>query len=51
MHTRPFENELYHYGLKGMKWGVRHDYIPKGRSKSTSASSTMETRTKKSYKQ
>ena len=22
---------LIHYGVKGMKWGVRHDYIPKGR--------------------
>ena len=42
MYTRSFENELYHHGVKGMKWGVRHDYIPKGRSKSTSASSTME---------
>ena len=23
MYTRPFENELCHYGVKGMKWGVR----------------------------
>lgn len=22
--------ELYHHGVKGMKWGVRHDYVPKG---------------------
>lgn len=26
-------NELYHYGVKGMKWGVRNDYVPIGRSK------------------
>lgn len=23
MYTRSFENELYHYGVKGMKWGIR----------------------------
>lgn len=23
MDTRPFPNELYHYGVKGMKWGIR----------------------------
>ena len=23
-------NHLMHYGVKGMKWGVRHDYVPTG---------------------
>lgn len=25
------DGELYHHGVKGMKWGVRHDYVPIGR--------------------
>lgn len=24
---------LMHYGVKGMKWGVRHDYVPTGRER------------------
>lgn len=28
----PYSDELYHHGIKGMHWGVRHDYDPKGPS-------------------
>lgn len=39
------ENELYHYGVLGMKWGVR-----RARPKSTSRSSTCSEKTKKRIK-
>ena len=39
------ENELYHYGVLGMKWGVR-----RARPKSTSRSSTRSEKTKKRIK-
>lgn len=32
-------NELYHHGVKGMKWGVRKKYEPVGRKRSGSYSS------------
>lgn len=28
----PYSDELYHHGIKGMHWGVRNDYDPKGPS-------------------
>lgn len=33
-YTYPSNLELCHYGVKGMKWGVRHDYEPVGRRRS-----------------
>lgn len=30
-YLQPHSNDLMHYGVKGMKWGVRHDYVPTGR--------------------
>lgn len=32
---------LMHYGVKGMKWGVRKEYVPKGRRQSVRAPSTQ----------
>lgn len=29
----PKDSDLMHYGIKGMKWGVRHDYVPVGRNR------------------
>lgn len=37
-----YDCELYHYGVPGMKWGVRHDYVPVGRSPSNSVSDVRE---------
>ena len=36
-----YQNELYHYGVKGMKWGVRHDRQGSGRRKTNSRLSSV----------
>ncbi len=33
---------LMHYGVKGMKWGVRKEYVPKGRRKSKRTDSAVD---------
>lgn len=38
--------ELYHYGVKGMKWGVRKDPYAKRRGQRVKAKPTREARTK-----
>lgn len=35
---------LDHHGIKGMKWGVRHDYIPIGRKRKAVSKSTTNNR-------
>lgn len=49
------EDYLMHHGVKGMKWGVRHDYVPVGRKRSGKASNSarkrgMSAKTKKRLK-
>ena len=51
MYVRLYPDTLCHYGVKGMKWGVRHDYIPKGRDnvankRNVISNSTLQTRVK-----
>lgn len=35
-----YNDYLMHHGVKGMKWGIRHDYIPTGIRQRTTRSST-----------
>ena len=46
-----YSNELYHYGVKGMKWGVRKEYVPKGRDKASGGYSAEKKRRKLTNKQ
>lgn len=32
-------NYLIHHGVKGMRWGVRKEYVPKGRKKASDGTS------------
>lgn len=41
-----YSDELKHYGVKGMKWGVRKEYIPKGRKPSKNSSERYKKLTK-----
>lgn len=38
---------LMHYGVKGMKWGVRKEYVPKGRRSGSSKKAQTTRKTKK----
>ena len=48
MHYKMIESNAYlmHYGVKGMKWGVRKEYVPKGRRVSNGQSSSSKALTK-----
>lgn len=46
-----YSDELYHHGVKGMKWGVRKEYEPEGRKEVSDNSSTEKKRRKLTDKQ
>lgn len=43
-------DELYHYGVKGMKWGVRKEYEPVGRNPSAKKKSRHRQRLEEKYR-
>lgn len=45
------ESELYHYGVKGMRWGVRRDYLAEDRARAQKKLDNARTERQKSRAQ